>query len=115
MSKVPSGARLAQRTLFPPQLPALRRTGALLAACLALACGKQSEPAAADAGAVPVSSVLPQRAEVVAEADALAVEAARRGGAPAVSSLVRAATLRERMYRLEHREADALEAVELWG
>ena len=43
------------------------------------------------------------------------MEAARSGGALAASPLARAATLRERLFRLEHREADALESVELWG
>ena len=57
---------------------------------------------------------MPQRAEVVAEADALAVQAASRGGAAGIELLRRAALLRERLFRLERKEADALEAIELY-
>jgi N-acetylmuramoyl-L-alanine amidase len=55
------------------------------------------------------------RAEAVAEADALAVAAARRTGAAAASTFASAASLRERLFRLEHKETDGLEAVELWS
>lgn len=53
--------------------------------------------------------------EAVARADRLAVEAAREGGAKSAELFVQAADLRERSYRLEHKEADALEAAELLG
>jgi N-acetylmuramoyl-L-alanine amidase len=46
-------------------------------------------------------------------ADALAVEGTRKGGAAGAELLARAAGLRERVFRRERREADALEAVEL--
>jgi N-acetylmuramoyl-L-alanine amidase len=57
---------------------------------------------------------LPQRAEVVADADALAVQGAKRGGAAGVELLRRAASLRERLFRIERKETDALEALELY-
>lgn len=55
-----------------------------------------------------------QRAEVVAEADALAVQGTQRGGAAGLELLRRAAVLRERLFRIEHKETDALEAIELY-
>jgi N-acetylmuramoyl-L-alanine amidase len=51
--------------------------------------------------------------EAVARADRLAVEAARASGGKSAELYVAAADLRERSYRLEHKEADALEAAEL--
>lgn len=51
----------------------------------------------------------------VASADALAVEASRLGGSAGARALERAAVLRTRLFRREHREADALEALELRG
>jgi N-acetylmuramoyl-L-alanine amidase len=59
-------------------------------------------------------AVLPTRAEVVAEADGLAVEGARRSGSEGAKLTRRAAELRERIWRLERREGDALEAIELY-
>jgi N-acetylmuramoyl-L-alanine amidase len=53
------------------------------------------------------------RVEAVARADRLAVEAARASGAKSAELYVSAADLRERSYRLEHKEVDALEAAEL--
>jgi N-acetylmuramoyl-L-alanine amidase len=53
------------------------------------------------------------RVEAVARADRLAVEAARLSGAKSAELYLVAADLRERSYRLEHKEADALEAAEL--
>jgi N-acetylmuramoyl-L-alanine amidase len=51
--------------------------------------------------------------EAVARADRLAVEAARASGAKSAELYLAAADLRERSYRLEHKEVDALEAAEL--
>jgi N-acetylmuramoyl-L-alanine amidase len=51
----------------------------------------------------------------VSRADALAVEASRRASDEARALFTQAADLREQLYRSEHREADALEAIELWG
>src|SRR5689334_12290693 len=57
---------------------------------------------------------LPSRAEVVAQADALSVQAAAKGGADGAGLMVRAAVLRRRVYRVEGVRGDALEAVELF-
>ena len=69
----------------------------------------------ADAGG-PIAELaaLPARAEVVAAADVLAVEGARRSGSEGAKLTRRAAELRERIWRLERREGDALEAMELF-
>jgi N-acetylmuramoyl-L-alanine amidase len=50
----------------------------------------------------------------VASADALAVLASRATGPEGDAALQQAATLRARLFRREHREADALEALDLW-
>jgi len=55
------------------------------------------------------------RAEEVARADALALSASRHSSDEARELLASAAALRTRLFRLEHRDADALEAVELWS
>lgn len=67
-------------------------------------------PSASAAGTAP----LPARALAVASADSLAVQASRATGAEAARALLEAAQLRSRLFRREHREADALEASELW-
>jgi N-acetylmuramoyl-L-alanine amidase len=70
----------------------------------------------ADAGPPALSAAAPlTRVEAVARADRLAVEAARASGAKSADLYLAAADLRERSYRLEHKEADALEAAELLG
>jgi N-acetylmuramoyl-L-alanine amidase len=51
----------------------------------------------------------------VAQADALALDGTRQGGASGSALLFRAAELRERLYRMDRREVDALEAVELFA
>jgi N-acetylmuramoyl-L-alanine amidase len=56
---------------------------------------------------------LAARPLAVASADALAVLASRSSGPEATVALERAAVIRTRLFRREHREADALEAVEL--
>jgi N-acetylmuramoyl-L-alanine amidase len=65
-------------------------------------------------GSISELAVLPARAEVVAQADVLAVEGARRSGGDGAKLTRRAAELRERIWRLERREGDALEAIELY-
>jgi N-acetylmuramoyl-L-alanine amidase len=60
-------------------------------------------------------AVLPSRAEVVAAADRLAVAGARATGAERAKLTMAAARLRTRIWRLERREADALEALELYA
>ncbi len=62
--------------------------------------------------AAPGLAPLGTRAESVARADALAVAAGTGGGA-SILQLQEAALIRTRLYRREHREADALEAMEL--
>jgi N-acetylmuramoyl-L-alanine amidase len=52
---------------------------------------------------------------VVARADALALEGSRQSGARGTSLVFQAGTLRERLFRIERREVDALEAAELFG
>ncbi|HEY3666771.1 MAG TPA: N-acetylmuramoyl-L-alanine amidase [Polyangiaceae bacterium] len=61
-----------------------------------------------------VGSALPERAEAVASADAWAVQGTKLGGRPGAQRLLDAASLRERIFRVDHREADALEAIELY-
>ena len=55
---------------------------------------------------------LAARQEVVAQADRLAAQAERESVADAVRSLSQAAHLRERLWRLEGKGADGLEAIE---
>ena len=50
----------------------------------------------------------------VASADALAIEGARAGAPDVARALELAASLRARLFRREHKDADALEALELW-
>jgi N-acetylmuramoyl-L-alanine amidase len=96
----------------------VRARGALSVLALALLGCAQSEPkaersVAKDAGRD--DDALDTRAEVVARSDALAVSASKLTGEQARLLLIQAADLRERLFRLEHREADALEAVEFFG
>lgn len=58
--------------------------------------------------------VLPSRPEAVAHADHLAVQGSKSGGERGAALTLTAAELRARLWRLEGREADALEAVELY-
>jgi len=57
---------------------------------------------------------LPERPEAVAHADAWAVAGSKQGGKAGSKLLLDAARLRERIFRADHREADALEAIELY-
>jgi len=90
----------------------------LLPLVLAAACGTGSAaPSSAVSAPAPAprpSGALPVRAEAVAEADALAVAASRASGDEAITLNVRAAEMRTRLWRVEHRETDALEALELY-
>ncbi len=97
-------------TRRPPWLGSLLLT--------AVAC---SGGAAAPSSAVTASpkldalhGILPPRADAVAEADALAVRASRASGDEAMQLTRRAAELRARLWRMEHREPDVLEALELY-
>ncbi|HEX7454143.1 MAG TPA: N-acetylmuramoyl-L-alanine amidase [Polyangiaceae bacterium] len=61
-----------------------------------------------------VGSALPERAEAVANADVWAVQGTKLGGRAGAQRLLDAGSLRERIFRVDHREADALEAIELY-
>jgi N-acetylmuramoyl-L-alanine amidase len=85
---------------------------------LLVGCGQRAgnPPTAGGGGgtaAEPAESLGP-RAVAVASADALAIEGGRGATREAERALERAARLRTRLFRREHKEADALEAVELW-
>lgn len=87
-------------------------------ACSLLGCAERGRPRRAvrpDAPATTAASVLPPRAEVVGQADALAIRGSRDGGERGSAELKLAAALRTRLWRLEARQADALEAIELLG
>ncbi|HEY4103879.1 MAG TPA: N-acetylmuramoyl-L-alanine amidase [Polyangiaceae bacterium] len=87
-------------------------------AALVCACRTAPPPAAHDGAARPVASVavgpLPVRPDAVASADAWAVDGAKLGGPSGAARLLDAAALRQRVFRVDHREADALEAIELY-
>jgi len=93
--------------------------GVALLCLLFAGCGRSSAgsapagSASSSAGQVGGGEPLPARAVAVASADALAVVASRTTGPESVQALERAASLRARLFRREHREADALEALEL--
>ncbi len=101
--------------------------GVGLALCAA-ACGCQRDPngetspaisAALPSGAsssaeIAHFDVLPDRAEVVARADTLAVQAGKQPDTRAGDLMVSAATLRERLWRRDHKRVDALEAIEVF-
>jgi N-acetylmuramoyl-L-alanine amidase len=93
----------------------------VLAASLLLNCAETggSDPAlelpAPTESAAPEWRVLPSRAEVVARADTWAVRGAKLTGAAGAEWLQRAADLRARVWRLERRAADGMEAIELYA
>jgi N-acetylmuramoyl-L-alanine amidase len=86
---------------------------------LALVACSRSKPtlgarATSSASAPSAAQPLASRAEVVAQADQLALAGSRRGGPGGARLTLSAARLRERLWRRERREADALEAIELF-
>jgi N-acetylmuramoyl-L-alanine amidase len=87
---------------------------ALVAGACSRAAGSAPTPSLSGSAASDEPIVLGDRAEVVARADALAVAGAHGDGAAGLDLTRRAAELRRRLWRLEGREADALEAIELW-
>lgn len=99
-------------------------TRTLVIASIFLACGGRGGADSADAGAstevtraTSLLSVdpLPARPEVIALAQSVEALALKEGaGARAVELHALAAKLEERMWRLEHREQDAKEAVDLY-
>ena len=97
---------------------------ALAAAVLALACSGRAKGPPDAGGATDDVSVarallsareLPPRPEVIARAQGVALLAGREGaGARAVELHALAAALVERVWRVEHREQDAREAIDLY-
>jgi N-acetylmuramoyl-L-alanine amidase len=84
---------------------------------LTLGCGNGSTPPRPSPTLAPSASVreaLAARPLAVASADALAVQASRAPGPDGNAALQQAASIRARLFRREHREADALEALDLW-
>jgi N-acetylmuramoyl-L-alanine amidase len=108
---------------FPSILRTLRSLTLVGVALCALSCGSkgtigQAPPvasAASVASAAGAVATLPERAEAVASADAWAVQGAKLGGRAGSEQLLAAAALRERIFRVDHRDADALEAIELYS
>ena len=94
------------------------RSLSLLGAALLMACGTRDpavDPAKPSASTqVGVAVAVPERAEAVASADGWAVLGTKQGGRPGAQRLFDAARLRERIFRADHREPDALEAIELY-
>jgi N-acetylmuramoyl-L-alanine amidase len=86
---------------------------ASLAGLLALACGKGAAGPTPAPSAKPDDGLLPSRPVAVASADALAVRASHTPGPDGVPILRRAAAIRAGLFRREHRDADALEAMDL--
>lgn len=82
------------------------------ASCRTNGSDTASNPAASGAGSV--STIIPERAEAVAHADEWAVAGTKQGGRAGAKLLLDAARLRERIFRADHRDADALEAIELY-
>src|SRR6478609_1212219 len=100
-------------------LPRLRRSLALLSALWCASNCRSHPPAGADSNPAGSSgsagsTVVPERAEAVASADAWAVAGSKQGGRAGAQRLLDAARLRERIFRADHREGDALEAIELY-
>ena len=89
--------------------------GALAAALGCRSSGPSSaEPSPAASASSYQAAAIPERAEAVARADAWAVAGTKQGGRAGAKVLLDAARLRERIFRADHREADALEAIELY-
>jgi N-acetylmuramoyl-L-alanine amidase len=105
-----------------PRVPRAQRSPALIVALLGVAaasgCRSSAPPGAEASPAASVSAALsaaiPARADAVARADAWAVAGTKQGGRAGANVLLDAARLRERIFRADHREADALEAIELY-
>jgi N-acetylmuramoyl-L-alanine amidase len=105
-----------------PSIPCLRRFSSLLGAALGtLACGSHAPSSSVSPGGseqiasvVIAANALPERAEAVASADAWAVQGTKQAGPAGAARLLDAGVLRERIFRADHREADALEAIELY-
>jgi N-acetylmuramoyl-L-alanine amidase len=102
-----------------PSFPRIQRSLTLLGAILcASSCRSTArsvaEPNPAASASAVASAPIPERADAVARADAWAVLGSKQGGRAGAKLLLDAAQLRERIFRADHREADALEAIEMY-
>ncbi|HKO47757.1 MAG TPA: N-acetylmuramoyl-L-alanine amidase [Polyangiaceae bacterium] len=105
-----------------PSFPRVQRTLTLIGALFSCACApscRSNAPSAAESSPTPsvsagASTTVPERADAVARADAWAVLGSKQGGQAGAKLLLQAAHLRERIFRADHRDADALEAIELY-
>ncbi|MEI9938845.1 MAG: N-acetylmuramoyl-L-alanine amidase [Pseudomonadota bacterium] len=102
-----------------PSFPRIQRSLTLLLALLCASSCRSSGRSADEsnlAGNVAAggSTTIPERADAVARADAWAVLGSKQGGRAGAKVLLDAARLRERIFRADHRETDALEAIELY-
>ncbi len=101
-------------------LRSLTLVGVALCAGACGSNGKSGQPpsaasVASAASGAGIIATLPERAEAVASADAWAVQGTKAGGRVGAEQLLAAAVLRERIFRVDHRDADALEAIELYS
>ena len=103
---------------FPSFLRVQRSRTVTFALACALGCRSRGpsvdESRPASSAATEGSQVIPERADAVARADAWAVLGSKLGGRAGARHLLDAAQLRERIFRVDHRDADALEAIELY-
>ncbi|HTQ05793.1 MAG TPA: N-acetylmuramoyl-L-alanine amidase [Polyangiaceae bacterium] len=99
---------------FAPSVLA-RALGVLVIVAMGCARGERDRERRVAEDAGRHDEELGTRADAVARADALAVSATHVSGDRAQRLVLEAAELREKLFRLEHREADGLEAVELFG
>src|SRR5262245_59303505 len=87
----------------------------LMALAVVIGCRSSARVAGSSSpSAMPSATPLAgTRAEIVAQADALAVAGSHKDGEEAFGLTRKASELRRQLWRLEGREADALEALEL--
>jgi len=102
-----------------PSFPRVQRSLTLLGAILCASSCRSSAPNVAESSPAPSASAaglaaIPERADAVARADAWAVLGSKQGGRAGAKLLLDAAQLRERIFRADHREPDALEAIEMY-
>ena len=103
-----------------PSFPSIPRSLTLLATLLGVAsCRSSGGPNATDSRPTPgvsagPSTAVPERTDAVARADAWAMLGSKQAGQAGAKFLLQAAELRERIFRADHRDGDALEAIELY-
>jgi N-acetylmuramoyl-L-alanine amidase len=120
-----TSARGAPRASRQPTAKAILIGLALAALVPAIGCGGRSAPGAADGGVpgevaratalLDPQTALPSRPDVITTAQGIESLALKEGaGARAVELHALAAALEERIWRVEHREQDAKEAVDIY-